>query len=312
MKRILFIDKTHELLKQTLASHGFECEEFKGNSLEDLLALNDQYQGFVIRSRFHIGDEVLQHFPSLRFIARSGSGMESIDVEAARAHGVRCLNSPEGNRDAVAEHTVGMLLSLFNKINLADAEMRRSIWRREENRGRELRGMTIGLIGYGNTGTAFAQRLEGFGVDVLAYDKFKVGFSDAWASESKMEEIFQRADILSLHVPLTDETRHLVDEAYIQSFHKNIYLINTSRGPVIDTKAVVDALKSGKILGACLDVHEYEKASFVNIEAGENEDMAFLLGSDQVVLTPHIAGWTVESELRLAEVLAEKILAYFG
>jgi D-3-phosphoglycerate dehydrogenase / 2-oxoglutarate reductase len=308
MNTVLLIDKTHPLLIERLLNQGYQCEEFQGKSLQDLLNLGDRFSGFIIRSRFKLDEKVFHHFPSLKFIGRSGSGMESIDIEAARRRGIRCYNSPEGNRDAVAEHAVGMLLNLLNRIARADAEMRKGIWRREENRGRELRGLCIALLGYGNTGMAFAQRLRGFGVDVLAYDRYKHGFSDQWVRESNLDDIFSRADVLSLHLPLTAETHHMINSHFIARFEKSIYLLNTSRGPVVDTAALVQALKAGKIIGAALDVHEFEKASFEGIEAGVNQQlMEFLRKSPDVLLTPHIAGWTIESEIRLAEILADKI-----
>ena len=312
MKKILFVDDAHPVLKAELESMGFICDDFTGSTAADCRKVIGDYFGAVIRSKITFDAAMLDAATQLRFIARVGAGMESIDVVYAKSKGIVCFNSPEGNRDAVAEHAIGMLLSLLNNLNRADAEVRKGIWLREANRGTEIKDKTIGIIGYGNMGGAFAQRLKGFGCKVLAYDKYKTGFNDGFVTECDMETIFAETDILSLHVPLTEETRYLVDGNYINRFAKNFWLINTSRGPVVNTVALVGALKSGKVNGAALDVLEYEKTSFEAMDAGAfPEPLKQLVAFDNVILSPHIAGWTVESKYKLAKVLAEKIRMHF-
>ena len=312
IRKILFVDDTHPVLKEELTAMGFSCDDFTGSTAADCRSIIYNYFGAVIRSKITFNSEMLDAATQLRFIARVGAGMESIDVEYAKSKGIVCFNSPEGNRDAVAEHAIGMLLSLLNHLNRADTEVRNGIWLREANRGIEIKGKTIGIIGYGNMGGAFAQRLKGFGCTVLAYDKYKTGFGDEFVTECDMETIFAETDILSLHLPLTAETRYLVNEEYIRKFHKNIWVINTSRGPVVNTSALVDSLNSGKVNGAALDVLEYEKTSFEAMDAGAfPEPLKQLVFFDNVILSPHIAGWTVESKYKLAKVLADKIRAWY-
>lgn len=312
MKKILFVDDTHPVLREELTAMGFQCDDFAGKNSDDCKSIISEYFGAVIRSKITFDAEMLKSATQLRFIARVGAGMESIDVEYAQSKGIVCFNSPEGNRDAVAEHALGMLLSMLNHLNRADAEVCGGIWRREANRGNEIKGKTIGIIGYGNMGGAFAQRLQGFGCKVLAYDKYKAGFSDDYVIECDMEMIFTETDILSLHVPLTDETRYLVNTKYLEQFRKNIWLINTSRGPVVDTAALVETLKSGKVNGAALDVLEYEKTSFEAMDVESfPEPLKQLIALENVILSPHIAGWTVESKYKLAKVLADKIRIHF-
>jgi D-3-phosphoglycerate dehydrogenase len=312
VKKVLFVDDTHPVLCEELTAMGFQCVDFTGYNSDDCKHIIGDYFGAVIRSKITFDADMLSAATQLRFIARVGAGMESIDVEYAKSKGIVCFNSPEGNRDAVAEHALGMLLNLLNNLNRADAEVRKGIWRREANRGIEIKGKTIGIIGYGNMGGAFAQRLKGFGCNVLAYDKYKTGFSDEFVTECDMETIFAEINILSLHVPLTAETRYLVNEEYIRKFRKNIWLINTSRGPVVNTASLVEALKSGKVSGAALDVLEYEKTSFEAMDAEAfPEPLKQLVSFENVILSPHIAGWTVESKYKLAKVLADKIRAWF-
>jgi D-3-phosphoglycerate dehydrogenase / 2-oxoglutarate reductase len=312
IRKVLFVDDAHPVLKAELTAMGFSCDEFTGSTAADCRFVISDYFGAVIRSKITFDAAMLDAASQLRFIARVGAGMESIDIEYATQKGIVCFNSPEGNRDAVAEHALGMLLSLLNNLNRADAEVRKGIWRREANRGIEIKDKTIGIIGYGNMGGAFAQRLKGFGCKILAYDKYKSGFSDEFVTECEMETIYTETDILSLHVPLTAETRYLVDENYINRFVKNFWLINTSRGPVVNTAALVDALKSGKVNGAALDVLEYEKSSFEAMDAEAfPEPLKQLVAFDNVILSPHIAGWTVESKYKLAKVLADKIRIHF-
>ncbi|MCF8276928.1 MAG: hypothetical protein K9J17_09350 [Flavobacteriales bacterium] len=305
---ILFLDTVHEHLESHLKRMDFECEDGTTWSRAEVLSRIGRYEGIVIRSRIKLDKELLDAARNLRFIARAGAGMENIDVDHAKMLGIQCFNAPEGNRDAVAEHAIGMLLSLFNKINTADLEVRKGLWLREENRGVELLGRTVGIIGYGNTGQAFAKRLAGFGVLTYAYDKFKKGFSSDLVIETNLESIVQEAEIVSLHVPLTKETHHMINDAFFEKLNYPIYLINTSRGQVVDTEALVRAMESGKVLGACLDVLEFEKFNFEQIE---NEQIPpafqYLIDSPRVILTPHIAGWTVESNAKISHVLGEKI-----
>lgn len=312
VQKILFVDDTHPVLSEELTAMGFCCEDFTGSGAEDCKNIIGKYFGAVIRSKITFDSEMLHSAKQLRFIARVGAGMESIDVSAAEKLGIVCFNSPEGNRDSVAEHALGMLLSLFNHLNRADKEVRNGLWRREANRGIEIKGKTVGIIGYGNMGRAFAQRLKGFECTVLAYDKYKTGFSDDYVKECEMERIFNETDILSLHVPLTAETRYLIDANYLDRFQKNIWLINTARGPVVNTEDLVNALENGKVKGAALDVLEYEKTSFEAMHEQFPESLKRLVAFENVILSPHIAGWTVESKYKLAKVLADKIRAWLG
>ena len=311
-KKILFIDSNHPRLHEMLVEQGFQCDLFYDKPAEELKKIIPQYDGVVLRSKFKITKEIIDSAPDLKCIARVGAGMENIDVAYATQKGISCVNSPEGNRDAVAEHVLAMLLTLFNNIIRANAEVRTGKWLREENRGIELCGKTVGIIGYGNMGAAFAKRLQGFGVNVLAYDKYKKNFGNDFVKEVTLEELFEQADILSLHTPLTEETQYLINDAFINRFKKNIYIINTARGKCLNTADLVKHMQSEKVLGACLDVLEYEAISFEGIEIKKMPmPMQYLIKSDQVILTPHIAGWTQESNVKLAEFLALKIIATF-
>jgi len=309
-KRILFIDSNHPTLHEELQAAGFICDLQYEWSKEKVMGELHNYIGVVIRSRFKLDKEMIDKGTQLKFIARAGAGMENIDVVYAESKGIKCLHAPEGNRDAVGEHAIGMLLSLLNNLNRADKEVRQGIWIREGNRGIEIQGKTIGIIGYGNMGSAFAQRLKGFGVTVLAYDKYKKNFSDEYAKEASMDELFEKADILSLHLPVTEETRYLVTTSFLEKFKKNIYIINTARGKIVKTDELVEQIKRGKILGACLDVLEYEHVSFEALDPNKlPEAFRYLIQSDKVILSPHIAGWTFESHEKIAKVLVNKIKA---
>jgi len=308
VRKVLIIDEVHPLIPEELNNHGFSCEFFPAYRREDFLRVIEQYTGVIVRSKIRLDKEFLSNASMLKFIGRVGSGLENIDVEYAQQQGIACLNSPEGNRDAVAEHAVGMILSLMNYINRSDKEVRVGKWIREGNRGNEIKGKKVGIIGYGNTGSAFAQRLKGFETTVISYDKYKTGYSDGNTREVTLTEIFESADILSLHVPLTEETTYMVDAHFIGMFRKPFWLINTSRGNVIKTSDLVEALKAGKILGAALDVLEYEDSSFEALSRDLPDDFRYLMEAENVILTPHIAGWTQESNIRLAKVLVEKIV----
>ena len=306
--KILFIDTVHPLLKQELEKENHICDTAYNKSKTEIQQIISNYQGIIIRSRFKIDKEFIDCGSNLKFIARAGSGLENIDVDYAENKNIHCYNAAEGNRQAVAEHALGMLLSLFNNLNNADQEVREGKWEREKNRGIELAGKTVGIIGYGNNGSAFAEVLKGFNVKILTYDKYLTNYPQ----ESSMETINKEANIISLHVPLTDETTYLVDDNFINRSAKNFYLINTARGKCVNTKHLVKALANGKIKGACLDVLEYEKTSFENLSKdGLTSDMQYLMNAQNTILSPHVAGWTAESNVKIAEVLLEKITSDF-
>lgn len=305
--QVLFIDETHPVLSEELEAMGFQCNFMSNFSKEALKKQIADYQGLVVRSK-KIDKEILENADNLKFIARVGAGMENIDEEYASSKGIICLNSPEGNRDAVGEHSLAMLLNLFNNINKADKELRNGKWLREENRGLEIKGKTIGVFGYGNMGSAFAQRLKGFDCKVLAYDKYKEGYGNEFVEESNLESFMQKVDVVSFHIPLTEETNFLINDNFIKGFKKDIFIINTSRGKILKTDDLVKNLKTGKVRGACLDVFEYESTSFENFFQGEkNESFQYLIESEKAILTPHVAGWTHESKYKLCKVLADKI-----
>ncbi len=318
MKKILFLDSNHPAMLEMLLAKGFVCDEDYTSPKEEILKKLPEYSAVIIRSRFKLDQEFLNAGINLKCIGRAGAGMENIDVKYAESRGICCVHAPEGNRVAVAEHALGMLLSLMNNFRRADNEVRNGIWLREENRGVELTGKTVGIIGYGNMGSAFAKVLRGFDIKILAYDKYKSGFGDELVTESTPEEIFTHADVLSLHVPLTEETRGMVNTEYLASFKKNIWVINTSRGAVVSTEALVNAIhpdsnRDGKVIGAGLDVLEYESTSFENLSAEElPQPFQELRKSDRVILSPHVAGWTVESHKKIAEVLATKVVNVLG
>ena len=306
--KILFIDTVHPLLKQELEKENHICDSAYNKSKTEIQQIISNYQGIIIRSRFKIDKQFIDCGSNLKFIARAGSGLENINVEYAENKNIHCYNAAEGNRQAVAEHALGMLLSLFNNLNNADQEVREGKWERERNRGIELAGKTVGIIGYGNNGSAFAEVLKGFNVKILAYDKYLTNYPQ----KSSMETINKEADIISLHVPLTDETTYLVDDNFIKRFVKNFYLINTARGKCVNTKNLVKALENKKIKGACLDVLEYEKTSFENLSKdGLTSDMQYLINAQNTILSPHIAGWTAESNVKIAEVLLNKFTSDF-
>jgi len=309
-KRVLFLDEVHPALEAALTEQGFTCEQDYISTHSEILEKIDRYFGIVIRSRIPIDKELLEKAQNLHFVARSGSGLENIDLKTAEERGIKVFSSPEGNKDAVGEHTVGMLLMLFNKLNTADAEVRKGIWLREENRGLELGSRTVGIIGFGNTGSAFAKKLSGFGTTILAYDKYKKNYAPDYITETTLEELKEKADIISIHLPLSDETNYYIDRAFIESVASPFYLVNTARGKQVNTEHLVEGLESGKVKGACLDVLEYEKKSLQGLESESlPEAYSKLLQLPNVVLTPHVAGWTVESYKKLSSVLVEKILS---
>ena len=314
--KILLLDSNHPLITEQLLAKGFVLEEDFTSSYDEVLQKINQYDGIIIRSRIPLDKNFLENAQNLKFIARVGAGMENIDLEVAKNLGISLINSPEGNRDSVAEHVVAMLLILMNRLFIASEEVKNGIWKREENRGDELLGKTFGIIGYGNMGKATAKRLSGFGVEVIFYDILP-NLEDEFAKQVSLEELQERADILSLHIPLDASTEYLVDENFISKMKKNFYLVNTARGKNVKTSALVDALKSGKVKAAALDVLEYEKSSFENLDtstslsARNKEDLQFLLESNQVIVTPHIAGWTHQSKEKLAQFIVDKIVQQF-
>lgn len=308
--RILLLDKNHPLITDQLLAKNFILEEDFTSSYGEVCHKIENYDGVIIRSRIPLDQNFLERAKNLKFIARVGAGMENIDIPVAEKLGIQLINSPEGNRDAVAEHVVGMLLILMNRFFIASNEVKNGIWLREENRGDELLGKTVGLIGYGNMGKATAKRLSGFGCKVIFHDILP-NLSDEFATQISLEELKEKAEVLSLHTPLTDSTHYIVNAAFISEMKNDFYFVNTARGKNVETKSLVKALKSGKVKGACLDVLEYEKASFENLET-ENEDLKYLLSSEKAIVTPHIAGWTHQSKEKLAQVIVDKILASYS
>lgn len=306
--KILHIDSNHPLLWEQLEKVGFSNEADFTSTKEEVENKIENYHGIVIRSRFKIDKNFIDKATNLQFIARVGAGLESIDCEYAESKNINLIAAPEGNCNAVGEHALGMILSLFNKLNTADKEVKSGQWNRESNRGTELDGKTVGIIGYGNMGKSFAKKLRGFDVEVLCYDILP-NVGDENANQVSIEEIQQKSDVLSLHIPWTPETDKIVNANFINQFAKSFWLINTARGKSIVTADLVAALQSGKILGAGLDVLEYEKLSFETLFEGEKpEAFEYLLHAKNVILTPHIAGWTIESKEKLAQVIVNKII----
>jgi D-3-phosphoglycerate dehydrogenase len=310
--KILHIDSNHPMLWEQLEQAGFTNEADFTSTKQQVEAKIAGYNGIVIRSRFKIDKAFIDAATNLQFIARVGAGLESIDCHYAESKGIHLIAAPEGNRNAVGEQALGMLLSLFNNLNKADREIRTGHWIREGNRGHELDGKAVGIIGYGNMGKSFAKKLRGFDVEVLCYD-IKPAVGDANAKQVSLEELQQKADVLSLHTPWTPETDKMVNAAFIDAFAKPFWLINTARGNSVVTQDLAAALQTGKVLGAGLDVLEYEKSSFEHLFTDGNVPPAFqyLLNAHNVLLTPHIAGWTHESHLSLAQVIADKIKAVY-
>ncbi|MEZ4949562.1 MAG: NAD(P)-dependent oxidoreductase [Saprospiraceae bacterium] len=308
---IVFTDQTHDYLAEKLQNEGFDCAFRFKDSREDIERDLHKYVGLVCKSRIPINRSFLEFGKNLKFVARAGVGVEHIDIEAAKDFGISVLKSPEGSRDAVGEHTIGMLLGLMNNLMRAHVQVRQKQWIRKPNTGVELKGKTVGILGYGNMGNAFAKRLTGFGCEVIAYDKYKSNYGDQYAAEVRLDELFEKADVLSIHIPYEGGNHYFVNEEFISSFQKDIWLVNTARGLVLETHALVNALESGKVQGAALDVIEYEEMSFDNFTFDNlPAPLEYLLQADNVVLAPHIAGWSEESYEGHARVLADKILAF--
>ena len=310
--KILHLDTNHKLLIDQLADAGFQNDEDYTSSKSEVEAKIHEYDGIIIRSRFSIDKTFLDKATNLKFIGRVGAGLENIDCEYAEKKLVKLIAAPEGNSNAVGEHALGLLLSLFNNLNRADRQVRKGRWLREENRGLELDKKVVGLIGYGNMGKAFAKKLRGFDVDVICYD-IQSGVDDENCKQVSLEELQEKADVLSLHTPQTPLTKGMINTEFIAGFKKPFWLINTARGSAVVTKDLVQALKTKKILGAGLDVLEYEKSSFENLFDSNKipVDFKFLIQSENVILTPHVAGWTIESKLKLAQTIVDKIKKHF-
>ena len=311
--KVVFLDTVHEILAIRLTSEGYKCVDATALTKENCLEEISDAVGIVIRSRFTMNEEFLQFAPNLKFIARSGAGMENIDERYCKKREIDLFNAPEGNRNAVGEHALGMLLSLMRKMHSADREVRAGKWDREGNRGVELDGKTVGIIGFGNNGKAFAKKLQGFDVKLMAYDKYKKNFGDHFVMECTLNALLKNADVISFHIPQNQETIYMANDQFFNKIEKSIFLLNLSRGKIVETAALVKALKSGKVIGAGLDVLEYERTSFESFFEQElPEEFTYLLKSDTVLFTPHIGGWTQESYYKLSAVVADKILEKYA
>ncbi|MFV0248040.1 MAG: 2-hydroxyacid dehydrogenase [Tenacibaculum sp.] len=309
---ILHLDTNHKLLLSELSKRGFANDEDYTSNKEQIKNKIHLYHGIVIRSRINLDRQLLEKAKNLKFIARVGSGLENIDSKYANSKGISLISAPEGNSNAVGEHALAMLLCMFNKLNKCDKEVKKGKWLREINRGVELQGKTVGIIGYGNTGRAFARKLKGFDLNIICHD-IKLGVGDENCKQVSLQELQEKADIISLHIPQTKLSINMINYKFIKSCKKPFWLINTARGKLIVTQDLVDALKSGKVLGAALDVLEYEKKSFENLFKNKiPKAFSHLIKSDKVLLSPHIAGWTLESKQKLAQIIVNKITVKFS
>ena len=304
-KLVIITAKAHEVLGDMLQKKGFTVLYLPQITQEELYDIVDRVEGLIVTTRIKIDRSVIDKATQLKWIGRLGSGMELIDVDYAAAKGIKCVSSPEGNRNAVAEHALGMLLNLMHKISSSDAEIKNGQWIREENRGTELTGKTIGIIGYGNTGSSFAKLLSSFGVTVLAYDKNKYGFGHSYIKEANLEQVCRYADVISFHVPLTTETKYMADTAFFKSLTQKPFIINTSRGAVVKTADLVNALQQNIIAGAALDVLENEQLE--HLAVSEKDEMNYLTKQPNVLLTPHIAGYSIEAFYKMSAVIIEKL-----
>lgn len=304
----IIVDEMHASIEPMLMEAGFKADYRPHIKREQILEVIHHYEGIIIRSKTAVDREMLDKATCLKFIGRAGAGLDQLDVDEIEKRNIAIINAPEGNQDALAEHAVGMILCLFNKINTGNQQVKNYIWDREGNRGIELKGKTVGLIGYGYMGQAFAQRLTSFGCNILAYDKYKKNFSSAMVREVQMEDLFRECDVLSLHIPLTSETKGLVNRNFIDKFKKNIFLINTSRGPIVKLSDLNKSLEVGKILGAALDVIENEKLN--TFTEKQKKDFDKLISFSNVLLTPHVGGWSVESYYKINQVLVQKLKAF--
>jgi D-3-phosphoglycerate dehydrogenase len=308
--KILVTEDIHQIFFDELASaHILVDDRSNINSIDELKALLPLYDGMLVRSKFFVDEDLIAGAKNLKLIARAGAGMDNIDEIYCQENKITLINAPEGNRDAVAEHVIGMLLNLMRNISKSNAEIKNGIWLREENRGIEIGGKTIGIIGYGNTGKALAKKLSGFGVQVIAYDKYLTNYSDQFAQEVSLNELQNRADIISIHVPLTVETKYLIDAAFLANLKTGVVILNASRGPVLQTAALIQYINNGKVAYAALDVLENEKIDQLN--ADEQATFDLLCKESKVLLTSHIAGWTEASYYKIASVLAQKTIQFF-
>lgn len=304
-QKCLIIDDMHESIIPMLEDLGVEPDYQPQITREEIIQCIGDYEMLIVRSKTEINEGLLENARRLKIIARAGAGLDKIDLNAVKAKEIKVINAPEGNRDALGEHAMGMLLSIMNNLHRSHDEVKRKEWQREKNRGCELSGRTVGLIGYGNMARAFAQRLSCFGCHVLAYDKYKTNYGDQYAGEATMDQIYQEAEILSVHVPLTDETRDMIDMHYFSRFKNNIWFLNTARGEIAGFEAINEALSSGKVIAAGLDVLENEKLHLLT--AAQQEQFDKLVKSSNVLISPHVAGWSVESYRRINEVLVDKL-----
>lgn len=304
---ILIIDKVHPILIHELEKHQHNVECFPDISLEETTSIINNYDGIVVRSKFRITKELMEKAPNLKFVARAGVGLDIFDLDYAYSNNIKVINTAGANANAVGEHAIGMLLSLSSKITQGNDQVKDFNWEREQNRGIELNGKTLGLIGYGNTGQAFTQKLKGFDCEILAYDKFKKGFSNEYVKEVSLEVIFKKAEIVSLHIPLTDETEYMCNEDFFNSFDNNIVFINTARGKIVRTSDLLKALEYKKVIGACLDVLEFE--DFKNLSNDMKSTYQKIFFKKNVIVTPHVAGWSFQSFEKISKVLAKNILA---
>jgi D-3-phosphoglycerate dehydrogenase len=315
--RVAFLDSVHPVLQSRLNKNGFKCEEILLISRKEILdgQLKD-IQGLVLRSRLAIDAKLLDAIPQLKWIARSGSGLENIDLVEAKSRDIIVYNSPEGNSDAVGEHVLGMILMILHKLRSCDKSVHEKVWDREKHRGNELGSKTVGIIGYGVMGKALATKLSGISNEVIAYDKYKFGFSDEYVEEVTEEEFFRRSEIVSVHLPFTDETNGLIDSTWLSRFSKPVIFVNSSRGSIVKTKDLLDALDNGQVTSTALDVLEFEGKSLEGLtsmgETDSNKTLLRLLKSPNVYLSPHVAGWTTESYFKLSDFLADKILNDFS
>lgn len=305
--KILIVDDLHEILLEKLNNAGISYNYQPLMTREEAENCIADYDGLIIRSKFQVDKTFMDLAPNLYMIGRSGAGMDNIDEAYAHSRGIKLFSANEGNCDAVGEHLIGMLLSLMNHLNRGNREIQNSLWQRESNRGYELKGRTVALIGYGHNGKAMAKKLSGFDVNVIAYDKYKTGFSDQYVKEVSMEEIIKHADVLSFHIPLTRETKNLVNNEYLFHFKKPIFFLMGARGGIVEIPAILKALDQGKILGAAFDVLPTE----IFPTLAEQDWFADLISRENVILSPHVAGWTFESYFKLSDILADKIIAYY-